>query len=205
MFLSKLVLDARHPRVRRDLADVYDMHRTLARAFAPDAESHPARFLWRQERSRSVTEAVTLLVQAEGPANWSNVESDSGYLAQSIQVSALDLDRLVGDGQRLRFRLMANPTVTKEGKRLGLRREDEQLAWLGRVADKHGFRVLGCTVAESNRLQARQKDGHRITLDAALFEGIFTVVEKASVQQAIRRGLGRGKAFGLGLLSVAPV
>ena len=53
MYLSKLTLDPRHLGARRDLADAYEMHRTLARAFAPDESSAPARFLWRLEPPRS--------------------------------------------------------------------------------------------------------------------------------------------------------
>mgnify|MGYP002136949035 FL=1 len=35
MFLSKLILNPKSREARRDLANPYDLHRTLARAFAP--------------------------------------------------------------------------------------------------------------------------------------------------------------------------
>ena len=42
MYLSRLILDVRQPRVRRDLSDVYRLHRTILSAFpqAPDNRHH---------------------------------------------------------------------------------------------------------------------------------------------------------------------
>ena len=48
MYMSKLVLDPRHLQARRDLANAYEMHRTLSRVFAPSPDASPARFLWRR-------------------------------------------------------------------------------------------------------------------------------------------------------------
>lgn len=41
MYLSRLQLNPAHPQARRDLASAYELHRSLARAFAPDAATPP--------------------------------------------------------------------------------------------------------------------------------------------------------------------
>lgn len=206
MFLSKLTLNPQHPHARRDLGDAYEMHRTLARAFVENASTPPPRFLWRLERSGYATPSSSLLVQSEQPANWSILESAQGYATQVLGNKPVDLDRLIEVGVRYRFRLLANPTVTRLGKRYGLTKEDEQLAWLARQGEKHGFAVKACMRLSNERIRVRQgKTGHGITLHSVLFEGLLETTNVACFRHAVSDGLGHGKALGLGLLSFARV
>jgi CRISPR system Cascade subunit CasE len=206
MFLSKLTLDPRHPQARRDLSDAYEMHRTLARAFTPDAETPPARFLWRLERRADYQPSTVILVQSAETANWSVLEGLSGYASEIQPNKAVDLEMLVQPGARYRFRLLANPTVTKDGKRYGLTREEEQLEWLARQGGRHGFSILGCVRGADERLQVKQgRSGNRITLHTALFEGMLQADSVETLRQGLLNGFGHGKALGLGLLSLARV
>lgn len=205
MFLSKLTLDPRQALARRDLGDAYEMHRTLARAFAPDTESAPARFLWRLEAGPRAEAEPTLLVQSAAPANWKPIESIAGYLRALQPNKQVDLDALVRAGARYRFRLRANPTVTRAGKRLGLVKEADQLAWIKRQADRGGFSLLSCVRTGNDWIDVRQgRTGHKISVHAASFDGVLNVLDATAVQRALLDGIGHGKAFGLGLLSVAP-
>ncbi|NEX23037.1 type I-E CRISPR-associated protein Cas6/Cse3/CasE [Thiorhodococcus mannitoliphagus] len=204
MYLSRLTLDPRHPRVRRDLGNRYEMHRTLARAFAPDETSAPYRFLWRLESSAFDAGSAVLLVQSEMSADWKPLEGDAGYALEILGNKPVDLEQLIQASARYRFRLQANPTVTRNGKRYGLVKEDAQLDWLDRQALKQGFTVLGAIRADCERLQARQPSTRRrITLQSALYEGHLEATDPGRLRQAIMTGLGHGKAWGLGLLSVA--
>jgi CRISPR system Cascade subunit CasE len=206
MFLSKLILDPRHPQARRDLADAYEMHRTLARAFAPDANTPPARFLWRLERRADYQPATVVLVQSEQPANWSALHALPGYADAIAANKDVNLETLIQPSARYRFRLLANPTVTREGKRYGLTREEEQMAWIARQGGRHGFSVLGCVRGADERLQVRQgRSGNRITLHTALFEGLLQADAPESLRQGLLNGFGHGKAMGLGLMSLARV
>jgi len=45
MYLSKLLIDPRNAQAQRDLADRYEMHRTLVRVYAKDDTSMPHRHL----------------------------------------------------------------------------------------------------------------------------------------------------------------
>lgn len=204
MFLTKLTLDPRHPQARRDLGDAYEMHRTLTRAFAPDGEAPPTRFLWRLETAFDGEPSATLLVQSDTPANWAALAALPGYAPQLQANKVVDLGLLVKTGLSYRFRLLANPTVTRQGQRYGLMQEDEQLAWLGRQVEKHGASLQASLRLGSARLQTRRgSGGQRITLQTALFEGVLQVQVPQLMQQAIRQGIGHGKALGLGLWSLA--
>src|SRR5262249_1558663 len=116
-------------------------------------------------------------------------------------------------GQRLLFRLRANPTRRAgksaderwRGKRVGLGREEDQLAWLARKGEEGGFRVgpeAGRVIPEGKVLA--RKGGQVLQFEAACFEGLLEVTGPARFLQALAAGIGSGKGLGFGLLSVAP-
>ena len=113
MYLTRLRLDPRSAQARGDLADPYDMHRTLVRAFVRDAEQTPPRILWRAEPAAAWSEPV-VLVQAQQLANWSVIEALPNYLKGDAETRDISPENWLGDEQRYRFRLFANPTVTRE-------------------------------------------------------------------------------------------
>ena len=206
MFLSKLTLNPQHPQARRDLGDAYEMHRTLARAFVADASTPPRRFLWRLERSVHANPSSILLVQSEWLADWNYLESTSGYAGKIHGNKPVNLEKLVEIGARYRFRLLANPTITRNGKRYGLAKEVDQHAWLTRQGEKHGFSVGAYVRMGNERIQARQgSKGNRIVLHTVLFEGLMLATDPTNLRQAVGAGLGHGKALGLGLLSLGRV
>lgn len=204
MYLSKVTLDPGHPQVRRDLADPYEMHRTLTRLYARDDRRKPERFLWRLEPQLRHDHPPTVLVQAATTADWSTLAGLSGYARRIEGDKIIDLVQLVHGGAAYRFRIRANPTVTRSRKRIGLSREGEQIAWLSRQADKHGFELLACLRLDNQRTTARRggSDG-RIVLQSVLFEGLLRVKDTAGTVVAVQTGLGHGKALGLGMLSLA--
>jgi len=133
-------------------------------------------------------------------------------------------------GQALAFRLRANPTKRlsagkgHKGKRIGLYTETEQLDWLQRKADQGGFRLLRTQVIQGDKVQwaelrqiERRKaeenptnppDEKRPPKTGVLevqFDGVLQVTDPTAFLTAVQTGIGSGKAFGFGLLSLAPV
>lgn len=197
MYLTRLRLDPRSAQVRRDLSDPYEMHRTLVRPFVRDAEQSPPRILWRIEPVAALSDPV-MLVQAQEPANWSVLEN---YLRADAETREFSPESLLRTGQSYRFRLFANPTVTRDGKRQGVLGEAAQQAWLARQGQRHGFVVESLLVTGSELLRGR-KGGGQISLLKVCFEGRLKVNNVAALAQAVRTGIGPGKAFGCGLLSL---
>jgi len=162
VFLTRLVLNPDSPQVRRELAEPYEMHRTLMRAFPAvtgDTENARQKFgvLFRSETDDAAGR-VEVIVQSLVEPDWSFLDFCAGYLlhdaAPPNPACKNITDRLRGirDGQALRFRLSANPTkrVAKnkqsggalDGKRIGLLREEEQLDWLTRKGRTGGFELV---------------------------------------------------------------
>lgn len=200
MYLTRLRLDPRSAQARRDLSDPYEMHRTLVRPFVKDAGQTPPRILWRVEPAAAWSEPV-VLVQAREPADWSVLEALPNYLKGSTETRDISPEGWLQPEQCYRFRLFANPTVTRDGKRQGLVSEDAQLAWLARQGERHGFAVEAALVTGSELLRSRKQNSH-ISVLQACFDGRLRVQDCAALALALRSGIGPGKAFGCGLLSL---
>ncbi len=192
MYLSRLVLNPLSPGVRRDLANPYELHRTLSRHIS----NAPARFLWRLEPTRQ----PTLLVQSLSPPDWDRLEEEMpGYCLQTPEWK--EFNPRLAQGMELRFRLRANPSVKRDGKRHGLNSPEEQMAWLKRKGEAHGFAVLAATATDERLIEARKGD-HRIKIASVLYDGILRVADPGLLLDALMTGIGPAKGFGFGLLSL---
>ncbi|WP_421212081.1 type I-E CRISPR-associated protein Cas6/Cse3/CasE [Aeromonas enteropelogenes] len=203
LHLSRLILNPRSRAARRDLANPYDLHRTLARAFAPDKESAPERFLWRLEVTAN-WQQPQLLVQSQTEGNWEPLRDQPYYLQEEVQEKRLALEQWLEPEGSYRFRLHANPTVTRGGKRWGLCNESEQLAWLARQGQRHGFTLLQALVSGSAMQQGR-KGNCCLSVLTATFEGYLRVSDTQALQAALQGGIGPAKSLGCGLLSLGRV
>ena len=221
MYLSRLLLNTRNRDARRDLASPYDLHRTLARVFpGPRADAEGANegrtpnhgLLFRAEPDAPGGPAV--LVQSLAEPDWRSLPD--GYARQTDGPKPFE-PRLC-EGQRLRFRLVANPTVKKqvEGRKNGARVplvhdrapaghpevEAGYLDWLERKAEAGGFAVAHVVDAPFQTTGGRGKRG--LTLFGVRFDGALTVTSPDRLLHAVRSGIGPAKGFGFGLLSLAP-
>jgi len=200
LFLSKLELNLRCPRVREELSDVYEMHRTIMRAF-PDGIEGPGRTLFRIERKESL---VTVIVQSKKQPDWKKLNTPNDYFIRPPQSKTFD--PTFYEGQQLIFRLMANPTVKRDGKRWGLVREEEQRQWIERKASQGGFSIMSLRVVQQNVVEGEKKaDKRGLTFTSITYEGTLSIVDPEKFRDTLENGVGSGKGFGFGLLSVAPL
>lgn len=200
MYLTRLRLNPHNIQARRDLADAYDMHRTLVRAFVEDETLPPPRFLWRLE-AQGIRNDPIVLVQSAEPGDWGCLEKIDSYLKCPAESKQIALGRLLELNARYRFRLLANPTVTRDGKRHGLVKEDEQLSWLARQGKRLGFHVEAAVVTANDVLNSRKGSKH-LVLRRVCYEGRLLACDTEALASALQDGIGPGKAFGCGLLSL---
>jgi CRISPR system Cascade subunit CasE len=233
MFLSKLVLNVRDRQARYDLARPYELHRTLWSAF-PDSD--PGRVLFRIDTDRMGL-CPFVLVQSDLRPHWRRLdERGSHYLLAPPELK--EFQPSFTRGQRLCFRLRANPTKktasllkverlsgagreegkTKNGRRLALLCEDEQVAWLLQKGKQGGFRIPG---EWFQREDGRKVPNFRVDLIpegwlhcgknghtegrffAVRFDGVLEVTDPNQLLQTVSEGVGSAKGFGFGLLSLA--
>ena len=118
---------------------------------------------------------------------------------------------------RYAFQLCANPTKkvtklnadrspTKNGKRVPLRQRVELVAWIERKGEQGGFKVDKDKLRTVPRGPERfQKNGARGLHTSVEFAGMLTVTDPQKFHEAFPRGIGPAKAFGYGLLVIAPI
>jgi CRISPR system Cascade subunit CasE len=214
MYLSRLILNPRHRRVQREVADAYQMHRSLMQAFPDDLKKEDERVLFRLETDGR-SGGLVLLVQSWTLPDWSWLAEPGsrGYLLPVDEpnpgVKAFDVE--LATGQVLAFRLRANPTVMRrfesgDHKRVGLHGEEEQRAWLERKGDHGGFRVDAVRTSHQEEVHARIARGgdtHRVKMLAVQFDGLLQVADADRMAHALSHGIGSGKGLGFGLLSLA--
>ena len=225
--LSRLILNPRSRQVRSELADPYELHRTIWRAFPQGAfnvnrQDHAAAGVLFRVEVHPRTGVPTLLVQSRQMPDWSFLLGPGkSYLLPADELP-LEVDNpavkavVVGfhAGQVLAFRLRANPTVKKDregekqGRRVGLFREEDQLKWLARKIELAGGALLSArTSNEENTkgmLFVEKEDKKRMRFLSVQFDGVLQVKDPAALEQALQAGIGSGKGLGFGLLSLAP-
>jgi CRISPR system Cascade subunit CasE len=227
LYLSRLTPNPRRRDVQRDLANCYAMHSRVLSGFpdAQDIEQARERFgvLYRIEPGGpDGSGGPVVLVQSREAPDWSRLPAD--YLAQAVVKPISHAYDTLSAGLTLVFRLRANPTrrisdrdTTQaerwRGKRVELRREDEQIAWLERKGETSGFRLLTVqarpdvqdirTATRPVAFGMRPVTG-RMSFGNVLFDGRLQVTDAEVFRRTLTQGIGSGKAFGFGLLSVAP-
>ncbi|MGI8623035.1 MAG: type I-E CRISPR-associated protein Cas6/Cse3/CasE [Solirubrobacteraceae bacterium] len=210
--LSLLRLDLDDPQVRADLRDASELHRSIMSAFPDVGGGGRARadmgILFRLTEER---EEATVLVQSQVRPRWDDLlHVARGYLKAPPQVRPLEplLDQIVRD-TLWRFRLLANATVARQGRRHGLMREEDLVVWLLRRGEQLGARLASAeaptfTARDLGEIRGR-RGRDRITVRQAAFEGVLQVTDPAALKRAVIAGVGRARAYGCGLLSLAPV
>jgi CRISPR system Cascade subunit CasE len=166
---------------------------------------------------------VVILVQSALKPDWHYAFHNAGYLlAAPPQVKPFDPSFTVGE--RLRFRLVANPTrrlskrspgadgqpvknwANKGGKGMRVPVPADRLSdWLARQAEKAGFSVekKSASVSPSYVYVNKAREEKGVRLRSVRYDGTLTVTDPARFREGMRQGIGPAKAFGFGLLSVA--
>jgi len=163
---------------------------------------------------------VVILVSSAIRPNWDYAFHNAGhFLAAPPQIK--EYNPSFKKGQFFKFRLTANPTrrCTKNskdsngnpvnpqyiGKRIPVP-FDMLKEWLIVRGKKGGFAIHD-TVVQSGYIYIYKQDDKPESkrLLSVRFDGMLTVTDPDQFRKTIVAGIGSGKAFGFGLLSIAPV
>jgi CRISPR system Cascade subunit CasE len=206
MYLSKIHIPwhlAKNP---------YQLHQVLWRLF-PGQEQSPKRdFLFRVEQAQNGV-GYNILLQ-------SFLQPQTGEQSPLI-LAKREYMLNVPNGQRLRFRLRANPikaikdvskgTVDKKGKiftktvRVPLLHEEQQRDWLERKL-RNIAQLDSLIVQPEPVLYFRKaKENRSGKIQTVLFDGILKVTDAEEFNNQASFGIGPAKAFGCGLLSIARI
>jgi len=214
MYLSQLLLNPAEAHVHRDLANPYELHRTIMCAF-PTPLPQEERVLFRIETNHNSAKTIVLIQSVTQP-NWEKVQQKKdNYFACFPELRSLD-NLNIKAGDRLRFRLRANPSKRvyyakkEKSQRISLFSENDRLEWIVRKAEKGGFIVspenlLVCDAPYRTMFVAREEKKHKATINMVDYDGVLQVINVDNFLLCMQQGIGPAKGLGCGLLSVARI
>ena len=218
MYLTRCEIDPGDRGARRLLGSPQSVHAAVLAGFdhlGQDAAEARGRVLWRVDQAASAT--WLYVVSGTEPRLDKLLEQTGTAGTQQTRPYARVLDRLA-EGQHWAFRLRGNPVRSvagkpgERGRRVAHTTVTGQMKWLLRQAEAAGigigkeeeptFGVTGRGVAQFGRGTGGQR--RNVTLAWAQFDGTLTVHDPDRLRAALTGGIGRGKGYGCGLLTLAP-
>ena len=215
MYLSRVMLDITRRDTMLALQNPAMFHGAVERAFEPRA----GRSLWRLD---TLGERRCLLLLSEEKPQLTALAAQFGTeeTPETREYAPL-LDRIL-PGSRWQFRLHANPTYSSKSRdgrgkvhactlvrkpekcRPGMPEPKTQVGWLLHQAEVHGFAVEEdqFNVTGIQWYAFTKKTGERVRLLGVTYEGLLTVTDAEKFREALCEGVGRGKAYGMGMLTV---
>lgn len=207
VFLSRVYLDDNNRETMRLMSSPEMLHGAVERAF----ESRGPRRLWRVD---GVAGRCCLLVLSPDMPDFSQLVHRYGFPGETpawlTRPYQQLLDRL-REGQTWQFRLKANPVRSlsveqgARGKVMAHVTTHQQKEWLLSRAGACGFALEpdAFEVMHTQWFRFSKGHGHVVTLRTATFEGRLTITDAGAFAEALVQGIGRAKAYGCGLMTVA--
>ena len=228
-YLAKIPLNPLRRGAQHLLTHPQRMHAAVEGCLPP---RRSGRLLWRLETlGRKVH---LLVLSPDWPnfdhlvdqAGWPGNEAAEPRIADLAPLMAQ-----IAIGRPFQFRLKANtvrqsrqvskPTAGQSeqlasGKRvlLGQRTAAYQLSWLTDRASaanpQWGFTIPAAPeqpavqIIARDQLRFSRRDSGMVSLDTATFDGTLVVTDAELMRRSLVEGLGKGKAYGCGLLTLAP-
>lgn len=206
MYLTRMQLD----QTSRDTMRALRMPNLFHGAIESSMPGPRVRNLWRIDRLHG--EYYLMLLSPEQPDLSSAVRQ---FGLEELGWETRDYAPLLAriqEGSIWQFRLVANPTRScpaGQGKRGAVHAHAStayQEQWLLERAEKHGFSLEPDDFrVVSSKWHQFYKGGdsrRRVSLLAVTFEGKLVVTDAAMFREALVQGIGRGKAYGMGMMTV---
>ncbi|WP_245549911.1 type I-E CRISPR-associated protein Cas6/Cse3/CasE [Gordonia effusa] len=200
------------------LTSRHAMHAAVMSSFAPGTptEGEDGRTLWRIDRDQ---EEVNLLIVSPAEPCLQHLAEQAGWTTRN-QWATRDytafLESVEADSSYA-FRITGNPTRTltdDKGKRVvGHQTVAHQRQWLVDKGVTNGFEVvtssadpdaLALELSERGVEQFRRQSSE-VRLTTVRFDGELKVTDPNALRRALCHGIGRGKGYGCGLLTLLPV
>ncbi|MFE1781296.1 type I-E CRISPR-associated protein Cas6/Cse3/CasE [Streptomyces sp. NPDC059506] len=215
LWLTLIQPDTRHRDARRDLTSAVGMHHRLMMLF-PDGLGPAARqelgVLFRVEEPPAGTPGgARVLLQSRTRPDLDRLPAAYG---KAVTKDISPLPEQLAAGRGVRYRIDAN-AVRKPGHTtrqatgakavVPLTGADAEAWWARQAEERTGLKLTSLhstplTAARGERGQDKRQVKHARTR----FDGTAVITDPDLLRTRLLEGIGRGKAYGCGLLSLAP-
>lgn len=226
MHFSRFQINPQRREAKRLLANPRAMHAAVESSFPPlQPAGAEGRVLWRVDADRH---DVRLYVVSPDQPDFRHLVEQAGW--ESSPGETTDYERFLGSlqlGQRYAFRVTVNPVkrehiTGQRGQILPLVGEQSQIDWLTQRGERWGFHLMRHEVPQEiavddapeafdvrvvqkrDRSFAKPDEERRtVTQRQVTLTGRLQVADAAALRTALVHGMGRGKAYGCGLMTLA--
>lgn len=221
-YFSKFLINPQRRGARKLLGSPQALHAAVMATNPPDVKADDGRMLWRLDISGR---NHTLYVLSPEKPDFSALVEQAGW--QERPGESAHYGRLLArleNGQEWGFRLAANPVKRisignrKRDKTLPHVTPAQQQKWLRERAPQWGFEIIPShdqgledapTVTARKDLSFGRRDANgrlgTVTLRKAQFDGELRITDVELFRKSLVSGMGRGKAYGMGLMTLAPL
>ena len=222
MFLTRFQINPQRRDARKLLASPQAMHAAVMAGFPdPPKPGTDGRVLWRIDHTES--HQVLLYIASPTEPDLTHLVEQAGWpTTQRWQTRPYGpFLTSLQPGQQWAFRLTANPTRSGRNprkntenaptQRFGHVTVAQQRAWILSRSEPNGFRIASGVDGEPDLIIHRRstetfrRNGSMVTMRIATYDGRLEVTDPDMLRRTLVRGLGHGKAYGCGLLTLAPV
>lgn len=185
------------------ITDAYSLHRVVYDLFE-DVRSDT-------EKNSSITSGI---LYADKGGDWNNrkvliVSNRHPNEPKYGKIKTKSIPEAFLQHKKYGFEVIINPTKRdkKSGKTVPIRGRELITNWfIEKAPQSWGFKVKPKSLQiQEISVQQFKKDNHVVTQGKAVFRGELEVIDRKRFIESFERGIGRGRAFGFGLLQLVPL
>ena len=206
LIASVLRLDRKSIRALK-ITDMYSLHRVVYSLYDDVRHENekgghiPSGILFAENGGDHLGRTLLLLSNRE-PA--SSVDGEHGEVASKV------LPANFLSYTNYRFKVIVNPTRRNNASRKlePIKGREQIKAWfMSRSAQSWGFKVDPASVelGAVNIQSFKDKKLNTVTMAQVMVSGVLQVEVQSKFEKSVAQGIGRGRAYGCGLLQVVPL
>ena len=203
MYLTRIELDTTNRKTLKAFSSLSLFHGAIESCFIGEKK----RKLWRLDHLNGKD---YLMLLSENKPNADYIAEQFSGSPDAWQMKSYDsLLNRIEPGSVWRFKLRANPTYaapskTGRGRLCAYGTVDGQKKWLKKQAEKNGFTVhdntFDVTEQEWHSFKKNDTTGY-VKMLGVVYEGVLKVTDAEAFKTALMSGIGREKAYGMGLMT----
>lgn len=157
------------------------------------------RVMYRLDKDKA---GLYLTVRSSGVPDYTNVIEEYGWprLPYEEQVSTSTVRTEYDEGDSLSFVLRAKTVHRNKGREAPIYGHDRLVQWLMNRSHVHGFRLVSVAVLGTGCMNVVKR--RHVSMPWTDYAGRLVVEDADGFAQTLSEGLGRGKAYGMGLLMI---
>ncbi|MER6543155.1 type I-E CRISPR-associated protein Cas6/Cse3/CasE [Streptomyces sp. NPDC001250] len=210
LWLTRIIPDPQNQQARRDFRNAVELHYRVMKLFPDDIGDQARKQLGILFRTETTPQGTYLLLQSRTHPNLDSLPTGYGSADTRPLTPLLDALR---PGLPVRYRIDASavrkPRKTTQQlyglKSIVALTGPAAIEWWERQAEQAGLKLNTIHTAPLDPATGiKAQDKQRIHNPRTRFDGDAVIHDPDLVRQRIEEGIGRGKAYGCGLLSLSP-